>query len=96
MTFRVDFYHLTDDLTTTPLGSARLVGDTVEFDAAVASLAVDVGEPETYARLTPADGQRYLRALPHHYANAYLWCELVDEGPTAAVRQAAADARQRC
>ena len=40
---------------------------------------VGIAQPDTGKRLTPEDGEEYLKALPYEFRSPYLWAELIDE-----------------
>jgi hypothetical protein len=50
---------------------------------------VVIVEPGTLVRLTPTDGDRYLRALPHNIAGSYLWANMISAPGNDAERHAA-------
>lgn len=56
-------------------------GAAVASDAANQRLldSLAVVEPGTTDRLTAADGERYLRALPANLRGSYLWAVLVED-----------------
>jgi hypothetical protein len=60
-------------------GIAVLGADTPEHlrEALCRINVVDPGNPPTL--VTPADGERYLRALPYTFRPPYLWADVIEE-----------------
>ena len=81
MTLTVHFKSYAKDPKGVVLGTAFLLTDkkiTMD-DAAKAIVSYqDIVEPDTLEVVTPKDGERFMRALPHNFSGSYFRAELVE------------------
>lgn len=81
MTLTVHFKSYAKDPKGVVLGTAYLFKDRkIAMDDAAQKIISyqDIIEPDTLEVLTPKDGERFMRALPHNISGAYLRAELVE------------------
>ena len=75
---RVDFMGLRTWPTPDYLGSARLIDGHVVFDDAV-RYVVRINIGDRLELVSPADGERYLRALPRNFRPPYFYAVFIED-----------------